>query len=74
MADRIKFRFNDRFIFLRHDEPDIEALILMSGCPRACACQDLNNNKILQCSITGANDLEKLMNWLKSLDQKGDIE
>jgi hypothetical protein len=72
MIERVKFRFNDRFLFLRHDDPDIEILVLMSGCHRACAAQDLNTEKIPHCLVTGENDFDALMNWLKSADQKGD--
>jgi len=71
--ERVQFRLNDRFLFLRHDDPDIDALVLMSGCPRACASRDLNPTGIPHCSITGENDFEILMNWLKSLDEKGDF-
>jgi hypothetical protein len=73
MIQRVQFRFNDRFLFLRHDEPDIEVLVLMSGCHRACAGKDLNTAKIPRCSVTGENDFDTLINWLKSLDQKGDF-
>ena len=73
MIERVQFRFNDRFLFLRHDEPDIEVLVLMNGCHRACASQDVNPAGILYYSITGENDFGILMDWLKSLDQKGDF-
>jgi len=73
MIERVQFRFNDRFLFLRHDEPDIEVLVLMSGCHRACAGKDLNPAEIPYCSITGENEFDTLTNWLKSLDQKGDF-
>jgi hypothetical protein len=73
MIQRVQFRFNDRFLFLRHDEPDIDVLVLMSGCHRACAGKDLNTAKIPLCSVTGENDFDNLINWLKSLDQKGDF-
>jgi hypothetical protein len=72
MIERVQFRFSDRFLFLRHDDPGIDVLILMSGCYRACAGENLNTTKIPRCSITGANDLESLVNWLESLGQKGD--
>jgi len=73
MIQRVQFRFNDRFLFLRHDEPDIDVLVLMSGCHRACAGKDLNTAKIPHCLVTGENDFDTLINWLKSLDQKGDF-
>jgi hypothetical protein len=73
MIERVQFRFNDRFLFLHHDDPDIEGVILMSGCPRTCASQDVNPTEIPNCSITGENDFNTLITWLKSLDQKGDF-
>ena len=73
MTERVQFRFNDQFLFLRHDDPDIEGLILMSGCHRTCASQDVNPTEIPHCSITGENDFDTLINWLKTLDQKGDF-
>jgi hypothetical protein len=73
MIQRVQFRFNDRFLFLRHDEPDIDVLVLMSGCHRTCAGKDLNTTKIPHCLVTGENDFDNLINWLKSLDQKGDF-
>jgi hypothetical protein len=73
IIQRVQFRFNDRFLFLRHDEPDIEVIVLMSGCHRACASRDFNSTEIPYCSITGENDFDTLINWLKSLNQKGDF-
>ncbi len=73
MIERVRFGFNDQFLFLRHDEPDIDVLVLMSGCHRACAGKDLNTAKIPHCSVTGENDFNNLINWLKSLDRKGDF-
>ncbi len=73
MIERVQFRFNNRFLFLRHGDPDIDVLVLMSGCHRACASKDLNPAEIPNCSVTGENDFDNLINWLKSLDQKGDF-
>jgi len=71
MMERVQFRSNDRFLFLRHDEPDIDVLILMSGCHRACAGENLNITKIPHCLVTGEDDFNSLIDWLKSLDRKG---
>jgi len=73
MMERVQFRFGDRFLFLRHDEPDIDALILMSGCPRACAGEHLDTAKIPHYLVTGEDDFDNLISWLKSLDRKGDF-
>ena len=73
MIERVQFGFDNRFLFLRHDELDIDALVLMSGCQRACAAKDLNLKKIPHCLVAGENDFHALINWLKSLDRKGDF-
>jgi len=46
MVERIKFRFNDRLLFLHHDEPELEVMIFINGCQRACAWRDLNPKAI----------------------------
>jgi hypothetical protein len=72
MVDRIQFRFNDRFLFFRYDEPDIDGIVLMSGCQRACATQNLDRT-IPYYSVTRENDVDTLLGWLKSLIAKGDF-
>jgi len=73
MVDRIQFRFNDRFSFLRYDEPDITMLVLMNGCQRTCASQDLNPTGVPHFSVTGENDFKDLIDWLTSIHEKGDF-
>lgn len=73
MIERIKFRFNDRFLFLRHDEPEAEVMVLMSGCQRACAGRDFNPKAVSHYSVTGEKDFENLVGWLTSLNEKGDF-
>jgi|GEM_PF-151335 len=72
MILRVKARFNDQFLFLRYNEPDIDTVILVSGCRRACAGQDLNPKEIPHWSVMEENDLENLIKWLTSLREKGD--
>jgi hypothetical protein len=71
IVHRIQSRFNNRLQFIRHDQPDIDGMILMSGCQRACAEQDLNRT-VLHYSVSGENDFEATMDWLKSLVSRGD--
>jgi len=73
MIQRVQSQLKNQFLFLRHDEPDIEVMVLMSGCHRACACRDVNPTGISHCSVTGENDFENLMDWLASLNEKGDF-
>jgi len=72
IVHRAQSQFNHPFHFVHHDEPDIEVLLLLSGCQRACAEQDLNR-AVPHYSVTGENGFEALMGWLKSLTTKGDF-
>jgi hypothetical protein len=71
IAHRVQSKFNHQLHFVRHDQPDIDVIILMSGCQRACAAQDLNRT-VPHYSVTGQNDFEALMSWLKPFAAKGD--
>ncbi len=73
MMEQVQSRLTDRFLFLRHDEPDIDALILVGGCHRVCAGEGLDTANIPRCSVTGEGDFDNLISWLKSIDRKGDI-
>lgn len=67
---RVQSQLNHHFLFLRHDQPDVDGMILMNGCQKACAAETLNQT--LPCySVTGENDFKALMAWLKSLAAKG---
>ncbi|MBS3907883.1 MAG: hypothetical protein KGZ49_12695 [Syntrophaceae bacterium] len=68
---RVQSQLNDRFFFLSYDRPDIDVMILLSGCQRTCAAQDLNRT-ISHYSVAGENEFEALMGWLKSLTAKRD--
>jgi hypothetical protein len=71
MFQRIQSRFKGQLLFLPHDRPDIDVMILLSGCQRTCAAQDLNRT-IPHYSVAGENEFEALISWLKSLTAKGD--
>ncbi len=65
----VRFQLRDHFLFTRYDEKDIDALIIVNGCPRACADQDLNH-EVFHYSITGESDFETLINWLRAFNEK----
>lgn len=65
MIQRVQSQLKDHFLFFRHDEPDIDGMVFLSGCRRACAAQDVNQT-VPHYSITGENDFEALIGWLKS--------
>jgi len=71
IVQRAQSQLNPPFHFVHHDQPDVDGMILVSGCQRACAAQDLNRtmNHYL---VTGENDFGPLMDWLKSLAAKGE--
>jgi hypothetical protein len=71
IVHRAHSHLNHPFHFVHHDQSDIDAMLLISGCQRACALQDLNRT-VTHFSVTGKNDLEALMGWLKSLAPKGE--
>jgi len=73
MIQRAQTQLKDQLLFLRHDEPDIEVMVLISGCQRACASKYLNPTKIPHCSVTKENDFKNLIDWLASLNEKGDL-
>ncbi len=70
--ERVRVRFSDRFIFLRYDARDIDALILVGGCHRVCAGEDLDTTTIPHYLVTGEDDINSLIDWLNLLDRKGD--
>jgi hypothetical protein len=67
MLQQVQSLFKGQLIFLRHDEPDIEVIVLLSGCHRACAGQDLHSTEISCYSVTGENGLEHLIDCLTSV-------
>jgi len=70
IVQRAQSDFNCRLLFVHHDQTDIDGMIFMSGCQRACAVQDLNRT-VPHYSVTWENDFEALMGWLKSMVAKG---
>ena len=73
MVQRVQTSMKDRFLFLRHDQQDLDVLVLMNGCARACAEKGLIQTKILCRSIIGEVELKSLIEWLTALDGSGKI-
>jgi len=72
MVEKVQFRLGDQFFFHRYGDEEGEALILVSGCPRACAGQHLNQKENPCYSITGEGGYEALIDWLTAVSKKGD--
>ncbi len=68
---KVQFCLGNQFLFHRYRDEDTEASILVSGCQRACAGQELRQGKNISFSITGEGDDKALMDWLMALNEKG---
>jgi len=74
MVQKIQFFIGDRFLFLPHDQQDLDGLVLVSGCHRACARENLEDpEETPYRSITEESDFKKLVDWLADLGEKGDV-
>lgn len=58
-----------RFLFLGHDQQDLDGVIAVNGCPRVCAVKDLKPGEAPYYSIAGKGDLNSLLEWLFILEQ-----
>jgi len=71
MIQGVQSVVGDQFLFIRHDQKDLDGLITVSGCPRACASKDLSQQEAPCHSVAEKGDLDSLMDWLFTLGQKG---
>ncbi len=46
-VQRVQSRVGDRYLFVCHDERDLDGLIVVNGCLRACGAKDLNQGDAL---------------------------
>lgn len=73
MIKRVQSQFGNRFLFLPYDRENIEILLLINGCLRACACENLNPPEFPCRSVVGEEDYESLIHWLNAFEEKGDF-
>lgn len=66
MVQRVKGLLEDRFLFVHQDEPDLDGVILVSGCARDCAAENIDLRGIPCRSVTQEDDVDRLMAWLSS--------
>ena len=71
VIQRVQSLAENRILFLRHDQQDLDGLIAVNGCLRACAVKDLNQREVPYYSIAEGNDVDHLMEWLLALEAKG---
>lgn len=72
MVQRIKSQYQNRFLFHDHGEQEIDGMILINGCLRACSIHELPSLKFSSYSVTGESDFQNLIEYLLSLDEKGE--
>ena len=70
LVQKVRSLMKGRFLFLKHDQKDLNGLILVNGCPRACAVQNLNEAEIPCRLVVKENDLASLIDWLETIDGK----
>ncbi len=73
MVERVRSSMKDRFLFLPHDQQDLDALVLINGCPRTCAEKGFSRIQIPFRSIIGETEFESLIDWLRTIDGKGNL-
>jgi len=69
-VERVQSLAEGRFLFLEHDRQDLDGLIAVNGCMRACAAKALDGQPLSYHSISGENDLDSLMQWLFAFEQR----
>jgi hypothetical protein len=72
MIQRLQSLLEDRFIFAVDDLQDSHVVVLVSGCPRACADKNSNRPEVPSRSLIGESDFKSLVDWMERLDGKGD--
>jgi len=70
MVQEVRSLGKNRFIFHGYDQPGLDGVIVVNGCPRECAVKDLKPGGVPYCSIAGKDDLNNLMEWLFILGKK----
>jgi hypothetical protein len=70
MVERIQSRLEGRFLFLRHDQKNLDGLLVINGCARSCGTENINHMKAPYRSMDKESDFESLVQWLVALDKK----
>jgi hypothetical protein len=73
MIQRLQCLLEDRFTFAVEELQDSDIIVLVNGCPRACADKNSNRPEVPSRSIIGESDFKNLIDWLEGLDEKGDF-
>jgi hypothetical protein len=71
MVQQVQSAVKGRFLLLRHDHQDLDGLIVVNGCLRACGIKDLKLREVPYYSIAEKGDVDNLMDWLFAFEQSG---
>ncbi|MGB9630196.1 MAG: hypothetical protein ACPL6D_16190, partial [Thermodesulfobacteriota bacterium] len=56
MVEKLQFLLGDRFNFTSYDQQDLDGLIFIQGCERACALESLNQREVPYLSVNKENE------------------
>ena len=70
MIQRLQSMVGEQFLFVRHDQQDLDGLITVNGCLRACAAKGLNQTEVSYHSVVKNNDFDSLMEWLLTFEHE----
>lgn len=71
MFQGVQSRFKGQLLFIFQEEPGVERMVFLNGCPKACASDGIRQS-LPHYSVTDGNDRGALIDWLQSLIVKGD--
>lgn len=70
IVEKLQFLVGARFHFLSLDQQDLDGLLLIQGCERACALESLNPREIPFLSVTKEIEWRGVIDWLEHLNEK----
>ncbi len=70
MIQQVQSRLEDRILFVPHEQQDLDGLITVNGCPRACAAKNPNQREAPYYSVAEKSDLNSLIEWLFTFKHK----
>ena len=69
MVEWLQSRLKDQILLSRYNQPGLDALVLVNGCPRSCATENLNHKEVPCYSTVGEKDFGTLIDWLTALNE-----
>ena len=70
-VQRLEAAVGSRISLLRHDEPQLDAILVVCGCPKACAAEGLNRPGVQVFTAIAETDLETVIRCLTHLNGSG---